>query len=193
MDVVGPQRGRSAGAGGAQGGGAAGAGGAQPAAVGEHQPRLRPRRRLLLSPGEVERAPRPPAQVRPRSGGSRGGAGVPLTAGVCGSAAAVRRDAEEAAARLQRRRERLERLLGEEQEALAAELRERQRGRMRSQELRDGPGECGGKVRERPVLFPHAGARSSPVPAGLAGVGTAWCAEALVASAGFGMLTTPGS
>ncbi|NXV02724.1 TCHP protein, partial [Cettia cetti] len=51
---------------------------------------------------------------------------------------------------LERRRERLERLLGEEQEALAAELRERQRGGMRSQELRDGPGECGRKVRERP-------------------------------------------
>ncbi|KAF4790573.1 Trichoplein keratin filament-binding protein [Turdus rufiventris] len=66
-------------------------------------------------------------------------------------AAAVRRDAEEAAARLQRRRERLERLLGEEQEALAAELRERQRGRMRSQELRDGLGECGGKIAE-PLL-----------------------------------------
>ncbi|NWT18870.1 TCHP protein, partial [Vireo altiloquus] len=44
----------------------------------------------------------------------------------------------------------LERLLGEEQEALAAELRERQRGGMRSQELRDGPGERGRKVRERP-------------------------------------------
>ncbi|NXM41186.1 TCHP protein, partial [Gymnorhina tibicen] len=45
---------------------------------------------------------------------------------------------------------RLERLLGEEQEALAAELRERRRGGMRSQELRDGPGECRRKVRERP-------------------------------------------
>ncbi|NXY07666.1 TCHP protein, partial [Pteruthius melanotis] len=52
---------------------------------------------------------------------------------------------------LERRRERLERLLGEEQEALAAELRERRRSGMRSQELRDGPGECGRrKVRERP-------------------------------------------
>ncbi|NXD50788.1 TCHP protein, partial [Corvus moneduloides] len=51
---------------------------------------------------------------------------------------------------LQRRRERLQRLLGEEQEALAAELRERRRGGMRSQELRDGPGECRTKVRERP-------------------------------------------
>ncbi|NXA90558.1 TCHP protein, partial [Melanocharis versteri] len=40
--------------------------------------------------------------------------------------------------------------LGEEREALAAELRERRRGGMRSQELRDGPGECGRKVRERP-------------------------------------------
>ncbi|NXR79004.1 TCHP protein, partial [Pycnonotus jocosus] len=38
----------------------------------------------------------------------------------------------------------------EEREALAAELRERQRGGMRSRELRDGPGECGRKVRERP-------------------------------------------
>ncbi|NXX25111.1 TCHP protein, partial [Nicator chloris] len=51
---------------------------------------------------------------------------------------------------LERRRERLERLLGEEREALAAELRQRRRGGMRSQELRDGPGECGRKVRERP-------------------------------------------
>ncbi|NXK60409.1 TCHP protein, partial [Sylvietta virens] len=51
---------------------------------------------------------------------------------------------------LERRRERLERLLAEEREALAAELRERRRGGMRSQELRDGPGECGRKVRERP-------------------------------------------
>ncbi|KAM4763289.1 trichoplein keratin filament-binding protein isoform 2-T2 [Cyanocitta cristata] len=62
------------------------------------------------------------------------------------SAAAARRDAEEKAARLQRRRERLQRLLGEEQEALAAELRERRRGGMRSQELRDGPGDCRRKV-----------------------------------------------
>ncbi|NXQ36397.1 TCHP protein, partial [Alaudala cheleensis] len=54
---------------------------------------------------------------------------------------------------LERRRERLERLLGEEREALAAELRERQRRGMRSQELRDGPGECGRKVRERPGRF----------------------------------------
>ncbi|NXP95577.1 TCHP protein, partial [Passerina amoena] len=51
---------------------------------------------------------------------------------------------------LERRRERLRRLLGEEREALAAELRERRRGAMRSQQLRDGPGECGRKVRERP-------------------------------------------
>ncbi|NXR63569.1 TCHP protein, partial [Rhadina sibilatrix] len=35
-------------------------------------------------------------------------------------------------------------------ELRAAELRERQRGGMRSQELRDGPGEYGRKVRERP-------------------------------------------
>ncbi|KAL9834271.1 trichoplein keratin filament-binding protein isoform 2-T2 [Geothlypis trichas] len=47
---------------GALGGRAAGAAGAQPAAVGEHQPRLRPRRRRLLPAGAVERAPRPPAQ-----------------------------------------------------------------------------------------------------------------------------------
>ncbi|NXQ74878.1 TCHP protein, partial [Quiscalus mexicanus] len=37
---------------------------------------------------------------------------------------------------------------------LAAELRERRRGGMRSQELRDGPGECGRKVRERPGPAP---------------------------------------
>ncbi|KAM7004370.1 trichoplein keratin filament-binding protein [Passerculus sandwichensis] len=68
------------------------------------------------------------------------------------SAEAARRDAEEAAARLERRRERLRRLLGEEREALAAELRERrQRGGMRSQELRDGPGECGRKFAEPPL------------------------------------------
>ncbi|XP_071301359.1 trichoplein keratin filament-binding protein isoform X2 [Agelaius tricolor] len=67
------------------------------------------------------------------------------------SAAAARRDAEEAAARLERRRERLRRLLGEEREALAAELRERRRGGMRSQELRDGPGECGRKFAEPPL------------------------------------------
>ncbi|NWR44065.1 TCHP protein, partial [Regulus satrapa] len=40
------------------------------------------------------------------------------------------------------------RLLGEEREALAAELRERRRGGMRSRELRDGAAECGRKVRE---------------------------------------------
>ncbi|XP_066056215.1 trichoplein keratin filament-binding protein isoform X2 [Chamaea fasciata] len=67
------------------------------------------------------------------------------------SAAAARRDAEEAAARLELRRERLQRLLGEEREALAAELRERQRGGMRSQELRDGPGGRGRKFAE-PLL-----------------------------------------
>ncbi|XP_072792380.1 trichoplein keratin filament-binding protein isoform X5 [Taeniopygia guttata] len=67
------------------------------------------------------------------------------------SAAAVRRDAEEAAARLERRRERLQRLLGEEREALAAELRQRRRGGMRSQEQRDGPGECGRKFAEPPL------------------------------------------
>ncbi|XP_071301358.1 trichoplein keratin filament-binding protein isoform X1 [Agelaius tricolor] len=93
----------------------------------------------------------PPRYGRGRCGGSRGGAGIALTAGVCGSAAAARRDAEEAAARLERRRERLRRLLGEEREALAAELRERRRGGMRSQELRDGPGECGRKFAEPPL------------------------------------------
>ncbi|XP_038008049.1 trichoplein keratin filament-binding protein [Motacilla alba alba] len=67
------------------------------------------------------------------------------------SAAAARRDAEEAAARLERRRERLRRLLGEEREALAAELRERRRGGMRSRELRDGSGECGRKFAEPPL------------------------------------------
>ncbi|CAN8192812.1 unnamed protein product [Coccothraustes coccothraustes] len=67
------------------------------------------------------------------------------------SAAAARRDAEEAAARLERRRERLRRLLGEEREALAAELRERRRGGMRSQELRNGPGECGREFAEPPL------------------------------------------
>ncbi|XP_014109130.1 PREDICTED: trichoplein keratin filament-binding protein [Pseudopodoces humilis] len=76
-----------------------------------------------------------PRVPRPRYGrgpaGSRGGAGLPLT----------------------RRRERLERLLGEEREALAAELRERRRGGMRSRELRDGPGECG-KFAE-PLLHEH--------------------------------------
>ncbi|NXF25413.1 TCHP protein, partial [Rhodinocichla rosea] len=39
-------------------------------------------------------------------------------------------------------------------EALAAELRERRRGGMRSQQLRDGSGECGRKVRERPGPAP---------------------------------------
>ncbi|TRZ23150.1 hypothetical protein HGM15179_004004 [Zosterops borbonicus] len=47
------------------------------------------------------------------------------------------------------RRERLRRLLGQEREALAAELR--QRGGMRSLELRDGPGESGRKFAE-PLL-----------------------------------------
>lgn len=41
----------------------------------------------------------------------------------------MRREAEEAALRLEERRERLRRLLAEEREALAAELRERRRGR----------------------------------------------------------------
>ncbi|XP_039580595.1 trichoplein keratin filament-binding protein [Passer montanus] len=51
------------------------------------------------------------------------------------------------AARLERRRERLRRLLGEEREALAAELRERRR----SQELRDNAGESGRKFAEPPL------------------------------------------
>ncbi|XP_063272002.1 trichoplein keratin filament-binding protein isoform X2 [Prinia subflava] len=96
----------------------------------------------------------PPPRYGRGPAGSRGRAGVPLTAGVCGSAAAARRDAEEAAARLQRRRERLERLLGEEREALAAELRERRRGGMRSQEPRDGPAESGRKFAES-LLHEH--------------------------------------
>lgn len=108
---------------------------------------------------------------------------------MCGSAAAARRDAEEAAARLERRRERLRRLLGEEREALAAELRERrQRGGMRSQELRDGPGECGRKVRERPgparpVLQLYQRDLLELPPHG--------ALKPLRASAGFGMLSTP--
>ncbi|NXQ56139.1 TCHP protein, partial [Anthoscopus minutus] len=57
------------------------------------------------------------------------------------------------------------RLLGEEREALAAELRERRRGGMRSQELRDGPGECGRKVRERarPCLSRISGLFAEPL------------------------------
>ncbi|KAM6111979.1 trichoplein keratin filament-binding protein [Pterocles gutturalis] len=74
--------------------------------------------------------------------------------------AAVRREAEEAAARLERRRERLRRLLGEEREALAAELRERGRGtdpagmRQRSEELRAGREERRRKVAEQ-LLYEH--------------------------------------
>lgn len=119
----------------------------------------------------------PPPRYGRGAVGSRGGAGIPLSTGVCGSAAAARLDAEEAAARLERRRERLERLLGEEREALAAELRERQRGGMRSRELRDGPGECGRKVRERP-------GRARPASRGSSGVsctsGTCWSCHRLV-------------
>lgn len=85
---------------------------------------------------------------------------------VFGSAAAARRDAEEAAARLEMRRERLRRLLGQEREALAAELR--QRGGMRSLELRDGPGESGRKVRGRP-------GRAGPASRGSAGEGPLPC------------------
>ncbi|XP_069650661.1 trichoplein keratin filament-binding protein isoform X1 [Haliaeetus albicilla] len=70
------------------------------------------------------------------------------------SPAAVRREAEEAAERLEQRRARLRRLLGEEREALAAELWElrRERGpepagmRRRSQELRAGREERRRKV-----------------------------------------------
>uniref|UniRef100_A0A674H4K6 Trichoplein keratin filament-binding protein n=1 Tax=Taeniopygia guttata TaxID=59729 RepID=A0A674H4K6_TAEGU len=110
-----------------------------------------------VPPPRYGRGPAGPGAVRgPGRCGSRGGAGAgavrgPLSAGVCGSAAAARRDAEEAAARLERRRERLRRLLGEEREALAAELRQRRRGGMRSQEQRDGPGECGRKFAEPPL------------------------------------------
>ncbi|XP_029880968.1 trichoplein keratin filament-binding protein isoform X2 [Aquila chrysaetos chrysaetos] len=78
------------------------------------------------------------------------------------SPAAVRREAEEAAERLEQRRARLRRLLGEEREALAAELRElrRERGpepagmRRRSQELRAGREERRRKVAEQ-LLYEH--------------------------------------
>ncbi|XP_065707606.1 trichoplein keratin filament-binding protein [Patagioenas fasciata] len=73
------------------------------------------------------------------------------------SPAAVRREAEEAALRLEERRERLRRLLAEEREALAAELRERRRGRgddlagmrRRSEEPREGREERRRKVAEQ--------------------------------------------
>ncbi|NWU75260.1 TCHP protein, partial [Onychorhynchus coronatus] len=51
---------------------------------------------------------------------------------------------------LEERRERLRRLLREEREALAAELRERRRGGMRSEEPRDSREERRTKVRARP-------------------------------------------
>ncbi|KAM9625189.1 trichoplein keratin filament-binding protein isoform 1-T1 [Morphnus guianensis] len=78
------------------------------------------------------------------------------------SPAAVRREAEEAAERLEQRRARLRRLLGEEREALAAELWElrRERGpepagmRRRSQELRAGREERRRKVAEQ-LLCEH--------------------------------------
>ncbi|XP_052651592.1 trichoplein keratin filament-binding protein isoform X1 [Harpia harpyja] len=78
------------------------------------------------------------------------------------SPAAVRREAEEAAERLEQRRARLRRLLGEEREALAAELWElrRERGpepagmRRRSQELRAGREERRRKVAEQ-LLYEH--------------------------------------
>ncbi|XP_032561973.1 trichoplein keratin filament-binding protein [Chiroxiphia lanceolata] len=59
------------------------------------------------------------------------------------SAVAERRE------RLEERRERLRRLLREEREALSAELRERRRGGMRSEEPRGGREERGTKVAER--------------------------------------------
>lgn len=119
----------------------------------------------------------PPPRYGRGPAGSRSGAGIPLTAGVCGSAAAARRDAEEAAARLERRRERLERLLSEEREALAAELRERQRGGMRSRELLDGPGQCERKVRE-PTGRAHPECR---VSSGVSCTcGTCWSCHRLV-------------
>ncbi|KAK2522869.1 Tchp [Columba guinea] len=73
------------------------------------------------------------------------------------SSAAVRREAEEAALRLEERRERLRRLLAEEREALAAELRERRRSRgdelagmrRRNEELRAGREERRRKVAEQ--------------------------------------------
>ncbi|KAM6340906.1 trichoplein keratin filament-binding protein [Alca torda] len=78
------------------------------------------------------------------------------------SPAAVRREAEEAAVRLEQRRERLRRLLGEEREALEAELRELQRGggtelarmQQRSEELRAGREEQRRKVAEQ-LLYEH--------------------------------------
>ncbi|KAM9371604.1 trichoplein keratin filament-binding protein [Phaethornis superciliosus] len=78
------------------------------------------------------------------------------------SPAAVRREAEEAAERLEERRGRLRRLLGEEREALAGELRELRRDggpelcgmRQRSQELRAGREERRRKVAEQ-LLYEH--------------------------------------
>ncbi|XP_071428100.1 trichoplein keratin filament-binding protein isoform X1 [Pithys albifrons albifrons] len=77
----------------------------------------------------------------PRLGhGIGAGQGLPGTP-LCGSAAAAewrRERLEERRERLEERRERLRRLLGREREALAAELRERRRSGMRSEEPRDG-------------------------------------------------------
>lgn len=95
----------------------------------------------------------------------------PLTRRVSRSPAAVRREAEEAAERLEQRREKLRRLLAEEREALAAELR-RARGpgavgmRQRSEELGAGREERRSRVRgavgrPRPRLF---AARLCPAP-----------------------------
>uniref|UniRef100_A0A8V5GQ00 Trichoplein keratin filament-binding protein n=2 Tax=Melopsittacus undulatus TaxID=13146 RepID=A0A8V5GQ00_MELUD len=74
------------------------------------------------------------------------------------------RDAEEAAARLEQRRARLRRLLGEEREALAAELRrgrgaERSGERQRSEELRAGSEERRGKVSGAPAAPGGSGTR----------------------------------
>ncbi|XP_074700122.1 trichoplein keratin filament-binding protein isoform X2 [Strix aluco] len=73
-----------------------------------------------------------------------------------GGCVAVRREEEEEA-RLEERRERLRRLLGEEREALAAELRELRAGggmRRRSEELRAGREERRRKVAEQ-LLYEH--------------------------------------
>ncbi|KAM6377560.1 trichoplein keratin filament-binding protein isoform 2-T2 [Pluvialis apricaria] len=78
------------------------------------------------------------------------------------SPAAVQQEAEEVAARLEQRRERLWQLLSEEQEALAVEMRELRRGggseltgmRQRSEELRAGREERRRKVAEQ-LLYEH--------------------------------------
>ncbi|KAM6318289.1 trichoplein keratin filament-binding protein [Podargus strigoides] len=98
----------------------------------------------------------PPAPPPGTGPGQAAGArwALPVTHRVCGSPAAGREEAKEAAAaRLEQRRERLRRLLGEEREALAAELRELRREaagtRQRSEELRAGREERRRKAAEQ--------------------------------------------